>query len=112
VITSVLAPAATIRATSRILLAFLLAGLSATAMSQEPMKVAVLDMTAALFNSEVAKQVDAEVREETSEDEQKVRALAEEATALQQKLQTDASTMSDDENRRNAEQIERCRDIS
>ena len=105
-ITSMLAPAATIRATSRILMAILLAGLSATAMAQEPMKVAVLDMTAALFNSEVAKQVDTQVREETSQDEQKVRALAEEATGLQQKLQTDASTMSDDEKRKIAEQIE------
>jgi outer membrane protein len=68
--------------------------------------VAVLDMNAALFNSEVAKQVDAQVRQETAEDEQKVRALAEEATALQEKLQNDASTMSDDEKRKSAEQIE------
>jgi outer membrane protein len=106
VITSVLAPAATIRAASRVFLAFLLAAMATTAMAQEPMKVAVLDMTAALFNSEVAKQVDTQVREETSQDEQKVRALAEEATGLQQKLQTDASTMSDDEKRKIAEQIE------
>lgn len=104
-ITPVFAPAATIRAVSRIVMALLLAGMSVTAFAQE-MKVAVLDMTAALFNSEVAKQVDTQVRQETSEDEQKVRALAEEATGLQQKLQNDASTMSDDEKRKTSERIE------
>ncbi len=105
-ITSVLAPSATIRAASRILMALLLIGGSATVMAQEAMKVAVLDMNAALFNSEVAKEVDQQVRSETSEDEQKVRALAEEATGLQEKLQNDASTMSDEEKRKTAEQIE------
>ncbi|MGA0805845.1 MAG: OmpH family outer membrane protein, partial [Pseudohongiellaceae bacterium] len=94
------------RIASRMLLALLLAGCATVTLAQESMKVAVLDMNAALFNSEVAKQVDAQVRQETAEDEQKVRALAEEATALQEKLQNDASTMSDDEKRKSAEQIE------
>ena len=105
-ITSVLAPSATIRAASRLLLALLLVGGTATAVAQDAMKVAVLDMNAALFNSEIAKAVDESVRAETSQDEQKVRALAEEATGLQQRLQNDASTMSDDEKRRIAGQIE------
>ena len=70
------------------------------------MKIAVLDMAGALFNSERAKVVDAAIREETAEDETKVRALAEEATALQEKLQQDAAVMSDEEKRKTSEQIQ------
>lgn len=69
-------------------------------------KVAVLDMAGALFNSERAKVVDAAIREETAEDDTKIRALTEEATALQQKLEQDAAVMSDEEKRKTAEQIQ------
>lgn len=105
-ISSVFAPVATLRVATRAFVAFLLAAGSAVALAQAPMKVAVLDMNAALFNSEVAKQVDQQVRSETSDDEQKVRALAEEATTLQQRLQNDGETMSNDERRKTNEQIE------
>lgn len=103
---SVFTSAALFRGASRTLSALLLAGVSSLALAQAPMKVAVLDMTAALFNSDVANQVDQQVRAETSDDEQKVRGLAEEATKLQQRLQNDGSTMSDEERRKIAEQIE------
>lgn len=110
-ISLVFTPAAALRVATRSLAALVLAGgvlagTASQATAQEAMKVAVLDMTAALFNSEVAKQVDQQVRSETSDDEQKVRSLAEEATKLQQRLQNDGSTMSDEERRKINEQIE------
>jgi len=71
-----------------------------------PQKVAVLDMAQALFNSDKAKAVDQEVQAQTAEDQAKVRALAEEATALQEKLQKDAAVMSEDDKRKTAEQIQ------
>lgn len=94
---------------SRLLMAALLlvlSGLTGSVLAQAPLKIAVLDMNAALFNSEIAKQVDAKVREETSADEQKVRLLAEQATALQTKMQKDGSVMSDDDKRKSNEEIE------
>ncbi len=74
--------------------------------AQAQMKIAVLDMAAALFNSDIAKRVEQEMRTETAEDEQKVRTLAEEATGLQEKLQKDAAVMSEAEQRKVAEQIQ------
>ena len=71
-----------------------------------PQKVAVLDMAQALFNSDKAKAVDQEVQTQTAGDQAKVRALAEEATALQEKLQKDAAVMSEDDKRKTAEQIQ------
>jgi len=79
---------------------------SGQAVAQLQLKIAVLDMSAALFNSERAKVEDDRVREETAEDENKVRVLAEQATALQEKLQKDGSIMSEDQRRRAAEEIE------
>lgn len=105
--TSFQASAAFIRAASRMCLVLLLAGVSVSAMAQQgPLKVAVLDMAGALFNSEFAKQVDQQVNEETSEDAEKVRSLAEQAQGLQEKLETDGSIMSDAEKRKTAEEIE------
>jgi outer membrane protein len=71
-----------------------------------PQKVAVLDMAAALFNSDRAKALEQEIQQQTSDDQAKVRSLAEEATGLQDKLQKDAAVMSDDEKRKTAEQIQ------
>lgn len=71
-----------------------------------PLKIAVLDMAGALFNSERAKVVDAAIKEETAEDEGKIRALAEQAQALQAKLDQDAAVMSEDEKRKTTEQIQ------
>lgn len=94
------------------LLALLLGTLSGTALAQDaaaaegPLKIAVLDMAAALFNSDKAKEVDAQIRTETAQDEEKVRSLATEATALQEKLQKDDAVMSDAEKRRTNEQIQ------
>lgn len=69
-------------------------------------KVAVLNMGEALFNSDLAKKVEEEMKTETAEDEQKIRALAEEATALQEKLQKDAAVMSEDEQRKSNEKLQ------
>ena len=64
------------------------------------LKMAVLDMTTALLNSEVAIGVDQELQVETAEDQQKVRNLAEQAQSLQERLQQDAEVMSESEQRR------------
>ncbi len=85
-------------------------GFGAAAMAQDAapaeQKVAVLDMGAALFNSDIAKKVEEELKTETAEDEGKIRALAEEATALQEKLQKDAAVMSEAEQRKANEQLQ------
>jgi len=94
------------KAVSRVCQVLLLAGVASSAMAQEPLKIAILDMSSALFNTEIAKQEDQKVRDETSADEQKVRSLAEEATALQEKLQKDAAVMSEEDQKKTAEQIE------
>jgi len=52
-----------------------------------PQKVAVLDMAAALFNSDRAKALEQQIQQQTADDQAKVRSLAEEATGLQDKLQ-------------------------
>lgn len=83
-----------------------LVGLSGTAAAQEPLKVAVLDLGAALFNSDRARALTEELRNETAEDEQKARALADQANQLQTKLQQDNAVMSDAEKRRASEQIQ------
>ena len=95
------------RKTFAFLAAALLLGMgSARAQAQESLNIAVLDMTSALFNSEVAKQEDTKVRNEVSEDETRVRALADQATTLNEKLQKDGAVMSEDERRKAAEEIE------
>lgn len=90
--------------------AFLILVLSATSgavfAQDEPMKIAFLDMAGALFNSDKAKAIDEQVRSEVSEDEAKVRALAEQATTLQTTLQKDAAVMSDAEKKKAGEQIQ------
>lgn len=88
------------------LLAVMLTLLSAGAQAQEGMKIAVLDLSAALFNSDRAKQIDAQINSETAEDQQKVRTLEGEANALQEKLTKDAAVMSDAEKRRVNEQLQ------
>jgi len=88
------------------LLALMLTTLSGVALAQAPLKIAVLDMGAALFNSDKAKSMTEVIRTETAQDEEKVRALATEATALQDKLQKDAAVMSETEVRRTNEQIQ------
>ena len=80
--------------------------LLSTGVQAQELKIAVLDVQAALFNSERAQEVDAEVRAETSADEQRVRELATQAQQLQQQLQQDASILSQDERRRLNNQIE------
>jgi outer membrane protein len=77
-----------------------------SAQDSSDLKIAVLDMNAALFNSEVAKQVDQEVRNETADDQQKVQALAQQAQDLQDRVQKDAAVMSDAEKQKAQEQLE------
>lgn len=81
-------------------------GFTNVAAAQDAQKVAVLDMAAALFNSDIAKKVEEELKSETAEDEGKIRALAEDANELQQKLQKDAAVMSEAEQRKANEQLQ------
>jgi outer membrane protein len=81
-------------------------GVSAAAAPQAPQKVAVLDMAGALFNSDRAKAIDAQLKTETAEDEQKVRTLADQGRALQDKMQKDAAVMSEADKRKSQQQLE------
>ena len=76
------------------------AGSSAVTAQEEGLKIAVLDMAQALLNSDVAQGVEEELQNETSEDQEKVRNLAQEAQTLQEQLQADAEVMSEAEQRR------------
>jgi outer membrane protein len=84
----------------------LIGGVSEAALAEAPQNVAVLDMAAALFNSDKAKAVDEQIKAETSEDEQKVRNLAEQGRALQEKMQKDAAVMSDADKNKTQQQLE------
>lgn len=93
--------------TTRILMSLVfLAGTAGVQAADAPPKIAVLDMAQALFNSEKAKEVDAEVAAETQEDQQKVRDLATEAQSLQERLQKDAAVMSPAEQKKLNDQIQ------
>lgn len=71
-----------------------------------PQKVAVIDMAAALFNSDKAKAIDQEIQKQTTEDQTKIRALADEGKKLQDKVKKDEATMSDDDKRKAAEKLQ------
>ena len=100
-------------AASALLLAMLVSA-DASAAQPEPaagrgaplQKVAVLDMAAALFNSERAKAVDQEMQRQSADDLAKVRSLADEGKKLQDKLKKDEAAMSEDEKRKNQEKIQ------
>jgi outer membrane protein len=78
----------------------------AAAPAGPPQKVAVLDMGAALFNSERAKVIDQEIQKQTSDDQSKIRTLAEDGKKLQEKFKKDEAVMSDDEKRKNQEKLQ------
>jgi outer membrane protein len=90
------------RATLKAASMLFVAAFAAPALAQDaaPLKIAVLDMAGALFNSERAKIVDAEIKLETAEDEAKLNAIQEQATAIQERVQQDAAVMSDEEKRK------------
>jgi outer membrane protein len=71
-----------------------------------PLKIAVVDMAGALFNSERAKVVNDQLETETAGDKAKLQTLGEQAQALQQKMEQDASVMSDEEKRKSTEEIQ------
>jgi outer membrane protein len=85
----------------------LLSATSTAVLAQDaPLKIAFLDMSAALFNSDKAKAINDQVQGEIAQDQEKVRTLAAEATALQEQMQKDAAVMSDAEKRKTNEQIQ------
>lgn len=84
-----------------VMVAFLLGPGAAMAQNGDSgLKIAVLNMSDALLNSEVAKVVDQELKEETAEDTEKVKNLAEQAQKLQNQLQQDKDVLSEAEQRR------------
>jgi len=69
-------------------------------------KVAVLDMAAALFNSDRAKAIDQEIQKQTADDQGKLKALADEGKKLQEKRKKDDATMSADEKRKSDDRLQ------
>lgn len=63
-------------------------------------KIGVINLEQALFNSEAAAVIQAEIRTDFSEDEARVQSLAEELTQLQEDFQRDQATLSEEEIRR------------
>lgn len=70
------------------------------------MKVAILDMAAALYNSELAAAVQDQLNNDTADDTARIRELASQGTALQERLTVDAEVLSEAERRDIMEQIE------
>jgi len=69
-------------------------------------KIAILDMAAALYNSELAAAVQDQLSLETEDDSVRIRELAQEGSALQQRLSVDAEVLSDAEQREIIEELE------
>ena len=92
--------------TSIIFTVFCALGGMAQAADNPAPKIAVLDMARALFESEIAKEVDTQFGQQTANDQEKVRELATEAQALQQQLQQDGEAMSDAQKQELASEIE------
>jgi outer membrane protein len=69
-------------------------------------KIAVVDVQAAILNSEEAKRLLKQIQEEFKSEEEKIRSIQSEAAVLYERLQKDAEVMSDAEKRRVQQQIE------
>lgn len=89
-----------ILATSALMMAF--AAPSAVA----EVKIAVVDVQAAILNSEEAKRLLAQIQEEFKAEEEKIRQIQTEAAVLYERMQKDAEVMSEAEKRRVQQQIE------
>jgi outer membrane protein len=75
-------------------------------MAADGPKIAILDMAAALYNSELAAAVQEQLSMETEDDSARIRELAQEGSALQERLQVDAEVLSDAEQRDIVEELE------
>ena len=69
-------------------------------------KIAVVDVQAAILNSEEAKRLMAQIQNEFKDEEEKIRNIQSEAAVLFERLQKDAEVMSEAEKRRVQQQIE------
>lgn len=91
----------------RITLTFLaaLVAFMAPAASAE-VKVAVVDVQAAILNSEEAKRLLGQIQQEFAAEEEEIRKIQSEASAILERMQKDSEVMSDSEKRRMQEEIE------
>lgn len=80
--------------------------LSGAGMAQAEMKVGVLDIRAALFSSNAAKDFSKKMVDEFKAQELEVRSIQEEGKKLQERLKKDAALMSDVERGKLASQLE------
>jgi outer membrane protein len=69
-------------------------------------KIAVVDVQAAILNSEEAKRLLKQIQEEFKDEEEKIRLIQTDAAVLYERLQKDSEVMSDAEKRRVQQQIE------
>jgi len=69
-------------------------------------KIAILDMAAALYNSELAAAVQDQLSIETEDDSVRIRELAQEGSAMQERLSIDAEVLSEAEQREMVEELE------
>ena len=69
-------------------------------------KIAILDMAAALYNSDLASAVQDQLSFETGDDSERIRELAQEGSALQERLTIDAEVLSEAEQREILEELE------
>ena len=69
-------------------------------------KIAVVDVQAAILNSEEAKRLMAQIQEEFKAEEEQIRSIQSEAAVLYERLQKDGEVMSEAEKRKVQQQIE------
>jgi outer membrane protein len=86
------------------MMTFLLAMAAPAAFAE--VKIAVVDVQAAILNSEEAKRLLKQIQEEFKSEEEQIRTIQSEAAVLYERLQKDAEVMSDAEKRRVQQQIE------
>jgi len=90
----------------KIVFGLLFSGLLGTSMAMAEVKMAVIDVQAAILSSEQAKEKIAELKKRYAPDQNELKNLAEEIQKMQAKLEQDAAVMSESEKRQLGKDIE------
>jgi len=90
----------------KFVLLFALTALSFASIAQAELKIGLVDMRAALFSSDAAKEFTEEMVKKYKQQDLEVRAVGEDGQKLEQRLKNDAAIMSDSERNKLASELE------
>jgi outer membrane protein len=91
---------------NKILLLIAIVALSFTSIAQAELKIGLVDMRAALFSSDAAKEFTEEMVSKYKQQDMEVRAVGEDGQKLELRLKNDAAIMSDSERSKLASELE------